>query len=230
MTVSRADIEEMRLVTTKGVKDAPLPVKYEHAKAALAECQSVDECSTWAKKAAALASYARQADDESLEKMAQRIRARAVRRCGELLKEIPKAAPGRKSGDAPPPISPRVQAARAAGMSIDQTKDAMRVAQVDRKDFEDAIESDDPPTITELAERGTRKVKPLVDIEGRDPAEYNRAIHVREAIADLSVMLGHVKPALVIRGSVPRQFPELKKNAARIVSWLSDLIEEMENT
>jgi hypothetical protein len=35
---------------------------------------------------AALASYAKQSEDETLMKLAMRIRARAVRRCGELLK------------------------------------------------------------------------------------------------------------------------------------------------
>ena len=217
----------MRLATTRGVKDAPLPVKYEHARAALAECQSVDECSTWAKKAAALASYARQADDDSLEKMAQRIRARAIRRCGELLKDIP-AKSGDRRGGGTPAVSERAQAARAAGMSTDQTKDALRVARVPPKVFEAAVESDSPPTITQLAERGTRKVTPLVDIEGRDPAEFNRAIHVRGAIADLAVMLGHVEPAAIVRGCVPRQLPDLKKNATRLISWLSNLTKEVE--
>ena len=71
MKASTAEVEEMRIAHQRSVKNAPLPVKYEHARAALAECQSVDECQTWAKKAEALASYARQADDDSLEKMAQ---------------------------------------------------------------------------------------------------------------------------------------------------------------
>ena len=227
MKASTVEVEEMRLATTRGVKDAPLPVKYEHAKAALAECQAVDECSTWAKKAAALASYARQAGDKSLESMALRIRARAVRRCGELLNEMPAKAGG---GARPQQhTSARAAAAKQAGMSADQTKDALRVARVPPRDFEEAIESDDPPTLTELAERGTRKVTPLVDIEGRDPGEYNRAIHVRGAISDLAVMLGHVEPTAIVRGCVPRQLPDLKKNATRLVSWLSDLVEELES-
>lgn len=36
----------------------------------------------------ALASYAKQADDDTLRKQADRIQARAVRRCGELLKQF----------------------------------------------------------------------------------------------------------------------------------------------
>src|SRR3990172_4366887 len=123
------EVEEMRLVTMTGVGDAPLPVKYEAAKTALAECARVDECSTWAKKAAALASYARQSNDDSLEKMAMRIRARAIRRCGELYREIPAKAGARQGsrsgGDAHPQqieTSARAAAAQAVGHSRDQVK------------------------------------------------------------------------------------------------------------
>lgn len=69
-------------------RDARLPQTYEAARVALAECERVDECKDWADKAQALASYARQADDETLEKLALRIRARATRRAGELLKQF----------------------------------------------------------------------------------------------------------------------------------------------
>ncbi len=232
MKGSTAEVEEMRLATTRGVKDAPLPVKYEQARAALAECVNIDECSTWAKKAAALASYARQADDDSLRKMSERIQARAVRRCSELLRQLPAKARGTgKAGVEAPPhlLSERARAAEKAGMSRDQVVRAMRVGKIPEAEFEALVESDDPPTLTELAERGTRKVAPLVDIEGRDPAEFNRAIHVRGAIADLAVMLGHVEPAAIVRGCVSRQLPDLKKNSTRLIAWLSDLVEELES-
>jgi hypothetical protein len=54
----------------------------------LAECGKVDECKDWADKAAALGSYAKQSGDKSLFNLATRIQARAIRRCGELLKEF----------------------------------------------------------------------------------------------------------------------------------------------
>ena len=55
---------------------AEFPAKYEAAKVALRECDSVDECASWPDKLAALASYARQSNDKSLERMALRIMAR----------------------------------------------------------------------------------------------------------------------------------------------------------
>ncbi len=62
------------------VNGATLPAKYENAKTALAECNRIDECKDWGDKAAAMASYAKQAKDKSLVKMAMKIGGRAVRR------------------------------------------------------------------------------------------------------------------------------------------------------
>ena len=60
--------------------DAQLPQRYEAARSAIAECERIDECKDWSDKAAAMASYARQAKDDSLRVMAVRIQARAERR------------------------------------------------------------------------------------------------------------------------------------------------------
>ena len=58
----------------------------------------MDECAPWALKAEALASYAKRAGDDELRKFADRIQARAIRRCGELLKQIkPATGTHRKS-------------------------------------------------------------------------------------------------------------------------------------
>src|SRR5262245_59281738 len=85
-----------------------------------------------------------------------RIQARAIRRCGELLKKIEPAknqheVDKRARGRAPPS---RTAAARSAGLSRDQQRDALRVASIPRDRFERQVESANPPTITELAEQG----------------------------------------------------------------------------
>jgi hypothetical protein len=220
-------------ITEAAIKEAPLPVKYEAAKAALAECSSVDECSTWAKKAAALASYARQADDRSLEDMAARIRARAIRRIGELLKAIPKSSggsPTHKStrGDAAP-SSPRARAAADADISPDQVKDALRLANIKPKDFEAAVEGERVPTITELAERGTKKQAPLVDLKGRDPAAFNRSLHIAARVNDLAGEAAKVTPKVMASGCLPRQAPALRQSIKVLSKWLADLSLELEN-
>lgn len=78
----------MNAITTINPANARLPQTYESAKNALTQCMALDECKDWADKAAALASYAKQANDDELMKMATRIRDRAIRRAGELLQQI----------------------------------------------------------------------------------------------------------------------------------------------
>jgi len=157
------------------VNTAKLPETYQAAKNALANCADLDECQSWADKAEALASYARQAEDDGLRKMADRIQARAIRRAGELLKQIPPAHGANQNIRAGAlPIVSRTQAADDAGMSHHQRRQAIRVATVPDDDFERQIESDSPPTVTSLANQGKR---PIIDLKGRDPTEFNRAMH-----------------------------------------------------
>jgi hypothetical protein len=154
-----------------------LPEAYENAKVALSRCAKVDECKSWADKAEALASYAKQANDNTLRQLADRIQARAIRREGELLEEIEAAKTGPKpknSGEAPLPNSGRFAAAERAGLSRDQAKTALRVAKIPEAEFEEAIESESPPTVTELAERGTKR-KPLVDLGDRTREQFQAA-------------------------------------------------------
>jgi hypothetical protein len=125
------------------IRDASLPARYEAAKQALAECFRVDECQDWADKMAALASYARQSEDRELETFALRIRARAIRRCGDVLREI-EPAPGRRTDLEPSGTAPtRFGAAKEAGLSRDQAVTALRTANVPEAEFEAAVESDD---------------------------------------------------------------------------------------
>ena len=90
----------------------------------------IDECREWAIKAEALASYARQLNDTAMREMADRIQARAIRRAGELLHEIPPASEtnlvqNRQEG-ALPSVT-RTEAATKAGLSEQQRKTALRV-------------------------------------------------------------------------------------------------------
>ena len=163
---------------------ARLPRTYEAAREALATCQNIDECKDWADKAAALASYAKQAEDETLMKMAARIKARATRRAGELLAQIQPRQGARSdltSGGHPPEVT-RSGAAREAGMSPHQAKQSQRIAAVPAEDFEEQVEGDEPPTLTQLAQQGIKpkakpEPKPVLDLKGRDPREFNRALH-----------------------------------------------------
>lgn len=203
-TRSRDADERTPMTNLPNVRSARLPDSYSNARQALEQCQKVDECKSWADKAAALASYAKQADDDSLHKMATRIKARAIRRAGELLKELDARGDHRKSGDAP--ISSRSAAGERAGMSKDQQVQAVRVANVPDEAFEAQVESEEPPTVTKLAEQGTkRRTKPsdvgLPDdyLKGADPEEYKAANYFRGRLRELLSLAGD--PASIARGS-----------------------------
>lgn len=172
---------------------AALPELYSAAKKALAQCAELDECKEWSDKAAAMASYAKQAKDTSLRNHALRIQARALRQLGELIKVIPSPPQGQKQ-KAPSGLraKSRQRATKEAGLSERQVKTAVRVANVPAEHFEEQIESANPPTVTELARQGTtRRAAEAVPVDDDDDIAM-RADHViRQAVDLLRVMPQH---------------------------------------
>jgi hypothetical protein len=77
-------------------------------------------------------------------KLATRIQARAIRRCGELLKEF-EPAKNQYDAQADGGLS-RTQAAEEAGLSERQQKTAVRVANVPKEEFEPAKNQHDAST------------------------------------------------------------------------------------
>ena len=148
-------------ISLEDIDRARLPENYRAARRALRACWEIDECAGLAKKAEAIATYARCAKDNELRVLADRIQARAIRRCGELLAEF-KAARGRRTdlqlrdGNGPKLLT-RSQAATQAGLSERQRKTALRIAAIPTAEFERAVESSNPPTVTALAARGKRR-------------------------------------------------------------------------
>jgi len=205
---------------------ANLPATYEAAQRALAECASIDECQTWADKMAVLASYAKQANDDKLHRLAIRIRARAIRRCGELLQAIKPKHTGRppENGAAAGPNS-RKSAARDAGLSERQRKTALRVAGVEKSEFEAAVESDEPPIVTKLAERGTKRA--LIDLGGRDPKEFSLATQTLGNIRRLAEFAAAADPAAIVRGMFPKDHKTIREPIEVIEQWLAKLKREI---
>ena len=211
------------------IAHAKLPGTYESARSALAKCSRIDECADWANKAEALASYAKQAGDDTMRKMADRIQARAIRRCGEMLRAIKRPEQGgRPSGNGVGggPVS-RAQAARDAGLSRGQKRDAIRVARVPEDEFEAAVESNDPPTVSKLAERG-REPRPGFNIGGRDPEEFSCSTQAQGQLRRFAEFTDEVAPAVVVRGAVPREYQAMARHATQILSWLTDLLREID--
>lgn len=205
------------------IASARLPQTYEAAKQALAKCESIDECQTWADRAEALASYAKQADDDSLRRLADRIQARAVRRAGELLKTF--SSPGARTDkptvgthgglDEPQSLTQRAIAARA-GMSEHQQLQAVRVANVPAPAFEEAIEAERPATVTKLAEMG-KQSRPV-------PEGFKQATHLLGTVKRFAEFCRANEPETVANGVLVSEAAELRKTVSAIDSWLDRFV------
>ena len=207
------------------VASARLPETYERAKQALADCASIDECQKWANKAEVLASYAKQADDDSLRKFADRIQAWAVRRCGELLLLIEPAKnqhdANRRAGAAYVGAltcsgSSRTDAAKAAGLSTHKKVTALRVGKVPETVFEDAVESESPPTVTKLAEMGIN-ARPK-------PEGFNQATHLLGTVRRFAEFCSGNDPVRIAHGVMLSEIRELKEQVAVIDGWLDRFV------
>ena len=111
------------------VSKAKLQERYNAAKQALANCDCIDECKACAARMEALACDARQANDTVLEDLVMRIRAKAVQRCSELLKEIPseqrKRTDQKLHARGGTELSPSEQAPKDAGLFECEAKTAV---------------------------------------------------------------------------------------------------------
>lgn len=211
------------------IASARLPAAYEQAKAALIRCNNIDECVEWSDKAMALASYAKQADDETLERTATRIRARAIRRCGELLKQADGRGGDRSKTDgadssARMSISQRALAAQA-GLSERQQVTAVRVANVPEETFERAVEGEEKVTVTKLANMGKQTRQPVADhLQGRDPHQFSAATHTMGAMRRFAEKCAEHDAAYIAAGVLPSEIAEARRLVASIDAWLDRFV------
>jgi hypothetical protein len=197
---------------------ARLPATYERAKDALATCERIDECKDWADRAAALASYAKQADDKGLMTMAVRIQSRAIRRCGELLKTFQHER-ARTDLDGGTPTQTQRRAAEAAGMSKDQEVTAVRVANVPADEFDALVEGDDPPTVTALAEIGKT---PGV------PAKFKAATNLLGILRELKLFAADNDADLVADALYDHEAGSIREAVAVVGPWLERLLSRLQ--
>lgn len=206
---------------------AELPANYEAARTALAECARIDECQQWADKAAALASYARQADDETLFKYATRIRDRAIRRSGELLLAVEPARGGDRRSDqwdGGVPLVSRESVATAAGLSERQRKTAIRIARVPEDDFERQVESDDPPSATELARQGTKpSTKRPASARARPSPQSGAASEAIRMLFELAGLFSETSPRELAENLRPDQLAVALALMEETHGWFLDL-------
>jgi hypothetical protein len=211
----------MQLYDAMAVTNPPMPELYNKAKLILVACTQIDECKEWADKMAALGSYAKQADDEELEKLAKKIRAQAMKRCGELLNEFD--AQGQRNdlelmSGSEHKLS-KYKVGENAGMSNRQIKDSVWIANVPDELFNSLVESDTPPTITTLAELGTKKRAPL-----KNESAFAPAIHFRGMLEDLyNDYMVTREPQFYIDGMEDWQKEKALYIIPRVIAWLDDM-------
>jgi hypothetical protein len=97
-------------------------------------------------------------------------------------------------------------------MSERQIKTAVRVANVPADVFEAAVESDDPPTVTHLAELGT-KTKPAAE-------KFPEATHVIGVLHELAAFCAAHDAAIVGRAVLPHETRSLRGDAAALETWI----------
>lgn len=195
---------------------AKLPATYVAARKAMAECSRLDECQQWADKAQALASYARQSKDDQLRKLADRIQARAVRRCGELLKQIePARGANQNIQDGAVPKVTRESAATDAGLSERQRKTALRVANVPEAAFTEQVESENPPTVTQLAQQGTQRRDGFASVESNP---------LLEQVRKFARFCGGTDAASLAASVSESEKPEFQALIGEVDAWLDQFI------
>lgn len=139
---------------------APLvPVQYEQAVQALAECSTLDDAKVWSDKADALAAWAKIYRDDTVDRQARALKLHAYRRMGLLAAELrPPSKPNQgRPGMAPGPMS----ALRDAGLNATAAREARHIAKLPPRVFTAAVERPKVPSPSRLyvvtrAERSKR--------------------------------------------------------------------------
>lgn len=113
----------------------------------------------------------------------------------------------------------RQKAASDAGMSDHQAKTAQRIASIPSADFEKAVESPTPPTITTLAQQGVQKREapdPETWLKGRDPAAFNKALHFTALVEAYAKELGQADLETILPNLDEKQAARVRSSIAAI--------------
>jgi hypothetical protein len=219
------NLNHLPVAIKRSMSTADLPSNYENAKRALSACIQLDECREWANRMAAIASYAKQAKDKSLEDLASRIRLRAVRRLGELLAEVPSAPRGRG------PKNERKEAADRIGMTLADASRAVRIASISEPEFEQKISTTPVPTLRQIDPGWTIALAKKVS---GDATQLNAYVELQAALGPLLRMVFDERvdakelAARIKAVGMPREYINgLKLGALAVSEWLDSLEQQL---
>jgi hypothetical protein len=152
----------------KAVKNYQPPtdiVLYDKMVLAINECHRTDEVKHIRDHVLALEYYARQAKNVEAERKAAKIRIRAERRAGELLKEAERGQAGRPKNNSLHAQSNYQEAKEQAKISDDQAHRWQKLADVPQEKFEAALADPDVmPSTSGLIEKRPSFLKPIIDL------------------------------------------------------------------
>jgi len=181
-------------------------IRYETAKAALAECRTVDEVKAVHDKAEAVRIYARMANDVQLEIDAAEIRLRAERRMGLLIREMNLHKGGRpkvKTGTDEEPVSEPV---KLADLGVDKklSSRAQKVGGIADRAFEAMLNR----MRQEMAESRVRVSLDLVSRDKKDKAKADHAARIHDGcdVDDLHALVADGRKFKAILIDPPWQF------------------------
>ena len=172
-------------------------MRYDAARRALEEARSIDEIAEVINKTDALRLYAHQAKDTEMETWAAEIKLRAVRRCGELIRELATGA-GTRTDKPLPDSGKRLkrEALAAANLSTSAAHRYEAIAAIPNSDFEAYIAgraaAGQPVYATEAIKAVRNQVR-------RRAALAARGAHRADTTADLAALA-----ARAAAGAIPK--------------------------
>lgn len=210
------------VVPLKHAELAAVAPNYEAMRNAIAVCEKIDEIADLADQAVAAQAYFRQSKDVENEMGASRIRVRAERKLGEILKRMAETGERATAGE---PVSQQMSrgatsAPTLADMGIprDRASRAMQLADVPEQEFEAA-----------LAEPRIAQPRRILD-ERRETVPITKTLNLWGRVRDLgtAISAGEVPPIEAWRTNLqPFQVDELRRSIPLIVSYLSRIQEEL---
>jgi hypothetical protein len=207
---------DSQLLAKIEINSARLPEVYNNAVTALKNCVEIDEVKDWTDKMAAIASYWRQTNDETMFNMAQKIRAQSYRRMGELLSEYD--GRGNYSEQSKKDIGVRftkTEIATQSGLSERETKTATRLSNIPEPEFNDLLEAEKVPTITELAKHGTKSILTKPKPEG-----YAAGIHLHADFKNLAESCKRLDADYILNALDDDYKNEMFEFFDEIINWI----------
>jgi hypothetical protein len=195
---------------------------YDAMCAAIAEAYEVDEVKDIRDKAMAFEVYARQAQNVDAETQACRIRLRAERKAGELLKQIEKAKgaaqPGTSRGTTPSPDGRASPTLAEMGVSYRQASNWQQLAAIPEDQFEAAlIDPDHKPSTAGIIAAAAPSKPAVVPVSAEALWLWGR---LRDFERD--GLLGRATIDVMLT-MTPEMADDVHRLAPRVATWLSQI-------